>query len=111
MVIYHWDFRYVIQVCHGGYVMRVCHACITGVMHVPDMSLGMSCRCVMLVCHGDISWGFQVCHAGMSWVCGMLVCHACITCAMHVPEYVIRYVIQVCHVDMSWRYVIGISGM
>ena len=55
MVIYHWGFR----ICHAGmswgYVMNICHTCIRGVMYDSDMSLYISCRCIMLVCHGDIS--------------------------------------------------------
>ena len=37
------------------------------VMHVPDMSWGMSSRGVMYICHGDMSLDFRICHEGMSW--------------------------------------------
>ena len=37
------------MLCHGDMscMYHRCHACTTGVMHVPDMSLNVSCRGVM----------------------------------------------------------------
>ena len=85
--------------------MTVCHACTRGVMHVPDMSLVMSYRCVMVICHGDISLGFLVCHGDMSWQYVMRICHACTRGVMHVPGMSWRLVMQRCHAcnaGMSW---------
>ena len=86
MAVHTWchvgvSWRYVmVGICHGGmswqfrgflYVMRYVMACYVMaidvyVMHVSDMSLGMSCRCVMYICHGDMSLNFRICHVGMS---------------------------------------------
>ena len=71
----HGDISLGFQVCHAGmswvYVMSICHACTRGVMHTPSMSLYVSCRCVMLVCHGNISLGVS----GMSYRYVMGICH------------------------------------
>ena len=86
--------------------MSICHACITVVMHVPDMSICMSCRCVMYSCHdGDISLGLCIYHAGMSWGYVMNICHACTRYVMHVPDMSLGMscmcVMVICHGDMS----------
>ena len=86
------------------YVMMICHASIGRVMHVPAVSLGVSFKCVMWVCHGGISLGFRICHVGMSWEYVMRICHACIRGVMHDPEMSLaiscRCVMQVCHGDL-----------
>ena len=107
-----WQFRgvlYVMRYVMACYVMAICHACITGVMHVPQVSwMYQRCHactryvieCVMQGCHVDMSWWCVIVFSGMSYRYVMVIY------VMAICHWDVRYVIQVCHGDMSWGYLL-----
>ena len=67
-----------------------------------------------VLCHGDMSLYFVICHEGMSWSymswryvmasSFISVCHAGVSCVrvMHVRHGDISLYFFICHVGMSW---------